>query len=76
MSSASSLSKLLDSHNIDFAFISEHKMRNEHYTFFYSIHSNYRALTLSDTSTVPDARCSKGGVAIMFKKLSVLSFFN
>ena len=34
MSSASSLSKLLDSHNIDFAFISENKMRNEHYTFF------------------------------------------
>ena len=34
MSSASSLSKLLDSHNIDFAFISEHKLPNEHNTFF------------------------------------------
>ena len=68
MSSAGSLSKLLDSHNIDLAFISEHKLRNEHNTFFDSIHSNYRALTICDTSTVPGARCGKGGVAIMYKK--------
>ena len=55
MSSAGSLSKLLDSHNIDLAFISEHKLRNEHNTFVDSIHSNYRALTICDTSTVPGA---------------------
>lgn len=46
MSSAGSLSKLLDIYEIDFAFISEHKLRNEHKVFLDSVHRNYRAITL------------------------------
>ena len=68
MSSAGSLSKLLDLHAIDFAFISEHKLRNEHKTFLDSVHNNYRAITLCDTSITPGSRCGKGGVAILYKK--------
>ena len=68
MSSAGSLSKLLDIHDIDFAFISEHKLRNEHKSFLDSVHSNYRAITVCDTSIPQGARCGKGGVAIMYKK--------
>ena len=68
MSSAGSLSKLLDIHDIDFAFISEHKLRNEHKSFLDSVHSNCRAITVCDTSIPQGTRCGKGGVAIMYKK--------
>ena len=68
MSSAGSLSKLLDTYNIDFAFISEHKLRKQHDSFLDSVHSNYRALTLCDSETTQGARCGKDGVAIMYKR--------
>ena len=68
MSSAGSLSKLLDDKNIDIAFISEHKLREQQDTFLNSVHSNYSAFTLCDASVGPRARCGKGGVAIMYKK--------
>ncbi|MEW8548807.1 MAG: hypothetical protein AB2693_35355, partial [Candidatus Thiodiazotropha sp.] len=67
MSSAGSLSKLLDIYDIDFAFISEHKLRNEHKVFLDSIHRNYHAITLCDSSNTSGSRCGKGGVAIMYK---------
>ncbi|MCG8079181.1 MAG: endonuclease/exonuclease/phosphatase family protein, partial [Candidatus Thiodiazotropha taylori] len=68
MSTAASLSKLLDDYEIDFAFISEHKLRIEHKAFLESIHCNYGAITLCDSSVIPGARCGKGGVAILYKK--------
>ena len=68
MSSAGSLSKLLDTYEIDFAFISEHKLRKQHDVFLDSVHSNYHAFTLCDSSTVQGARCGKEGVAVMYKK--------
>lgn len=68
MSSAGSLSKLLDEYNIDFAFIAEHKLREQHKSFFDSVHNDYHAFTLCDASVTPGARCGKGGVAIMYKK--------
>ena len=68
MSSASSLSKLLDDKNIDIAFISEHKVREQQDTFLNSVHSIYSAFTLCDASVGPSARCGKGGVAIMYRK--------
>ena len=68
MSSAGSLSKLLDDKNIDIAFISEHKLREQQVSFLNSIHSNFSAHTICDTSVGPNARCGKGGVAILYKK--------
>ena len=68
MSSAGSLSKLLDMHDIDFAFISENELWNEHKAFLDSVHNNYRAYTLCDTSVLPGAGCGRGGVAIMYKR--------
>ena len=41
VSSAGSLSKLLDDKNIDIAIISEHKLREQQETFLNSVHSNY-----------------------------------
>lgn len=67
MSSAGSLSKLLDIYEIDFAFISEHKLRNEHKLFLDSVHRNYHAITLCDSSNISGAGCGKGGVAIMYR---------
>ena len=68
MISAGSLSKLLDMHDIDFAFILEHKLRSEHKAFLDSVHNNNRAITLCDISVLPGARYGKGGVAIMYKR--------
>lgn len=68
MSEAGSLGKVLEIYDIDFAFISEHKLREEHKRFFDSIHSNYRALTVCDSSAIPSSGCGKDGVAMMYKK--------
>ena len=68
MSSSGSLSKLFDIYEIDFAFISEHKLRIEHEVFLDSVHSNYHSITLCDSSIAPGTRCGKGGVTIMYKK--------
>ena len=68
MSSAGSLGKLLDDKNIDIAFISEHKLREQQSSFLSSIHSNFSSFTVCDTSAGPNIRCGKGGVAILYKK--------
>ncbi|MCG7879467.1 MAG: hypothetical protein N0C90_24515, partial [Candidatus Thiodiazotropha endolucinida] len=68
MSSAGSLSKLLDDNNIDLAFISEHKLREQHKSFLDSVHCSYSAFTLCDASVASGSRCGKGGVAVMYKK--------
>ena len=68
MSTAGSLSKILDDYSIDFAFISEHKLREQQKSFLDSVHLNYTAVCVCDASITPGARCGKGGVAIMYKK--------
>lgn len=50
MSSASSLSVVLEKIDIDLAFITEHKLRPMHKTFFESVHSMYSAFTVCDSS--------------------------
>ena len=68
MSSAGSLSQMLELYDIDFAFISEHKLRHEHSVFCRSIHSNYDAYVTCDASDNPQSRCGKAGTCIMFKR--------
>ena len=68
MSSAGSLSKLLDDFDVDLAFISEHKLREQHKSFLESIHNNYTSICTCDSSVVTGAICGKGGVAVMFRK--------
>ena len=68
MSSAGSLSKLLDDFDVDLAFISEHKLREQHKSFLESIHNNYTSICTCNSSVVTGARCGKGGVAVMFRK--------
>ena len=76
MSTAGSLSKILDYYNIDFAFISEHKLREQQQYFLDSVHLNYTAVCVCDASITPGARCGKGGVAIMYKKTCQFCVFH
>ena len=65
MSSAGSISYLLDKYNIDIACIIEHKLKPITSSFLDTIHGNYKALTVCDESLV---KCGKGGVSILYKK--------
>ena len=68
MSSAGSLSAMLDKYNTDIAFVSEHKLLPEHAEFMNSLHRNYTANTVCDASESPGKRCGKAGVSILYKK--------
>ena len=67
MSSAGTLSDILDKQSIDIAIITEHKLKDTHKDFLNSIHSNYRSLSKFDDSVDPQTRCGKGGVAILYR---------
>ena len=67
MSSAGTLSDILDKQNIDIAIITEHKLKVTHKEFLNSIHSNYASISKCDDSVDPQSRCGKGGVAILYR---------
>ena len=64
MSSAGSKRELLDTYDIDLAFINEHKLREQQNSFFNSLHSGYAAFTLCYDSVSQSTMCGKGGVAM------------
>jgi len=70
MSSAFCLSQLLDENDIDFAFITEHKLLPRSSMFLDSIHSSYYSLYTIDDSIdqYGQAKCGKAGTAILYKK--------
>ena len=59
---------LLDEYNVDFAFISEHKLLSKHTDFLSTLHTNYKAIAVCDASDVSSMRYGKAGVGIMYKK--------
>ncbi|WAR24262.1 LOW QUALITY PROTEIN: XPO2-like protein, partial [Mya arenaria] len=69
MSSAASLSNLLLTHQIDIAFITEHKLFDHSKYFFDTIQNGYRNITICDQNfnTYNNLCCGKGGVSIMYK---------
>ncbi len=69
MSSASSLGKLLEAHDIDVAFITEHKLFEHSKTFMSSINYNYKDITYCDPDydIYSNISCGKGGVSILYK---------
>ncbi|MES9879586.1 MAG: reverse transcriptase family protein, partial [Sedimenticola sp.] len=67
-STAGSLSQTLDDLRIDVAFISEHKLKQQHKEFLNSMHSEYVSHAVFDTSNTPGSRCGKGGACILYKK--------
>ena len=70
MSSAYSLSCLLDENDIDIALLSEHKLFNYSSEFLKSINTKYDYVSVEQSYDNPysKAKCGQGGVAIMFKK--------
>ncbi len=70
MSTAYSLSQLLDTHKVDTALISEHKLMPHSQHFMNSIHSEYDCYTViqNDVDPYSRARCRKGEVCIMYRK--------
>lgn len=70
MSSAASLSNLLDEENIDFAFITEHKLFDHSKYFLRSLNTKYDEITAcnQDFNIHGTLRCGKGGVSIIYKK--------
>ena len=70
MSSAYSLSCLLDENGIDIALLSEHKLFSYSSEFLRSINTKYDYVSVEQSSINPysNAKCGQGGVAIMFKK--------
>ena len=69
MSSAATLSKLLDQQNVDIAFITEHKLFQHSKYFMNTVNSIYSNITVCDSNTevYGKLRCGKGGVSIMYK---------
>lgn len=67
MSSAGSISNLLDTYDIDIACISEHKLKSPSATFLDTLHSSYRSICVCEQVDL-NAKCGKEGVSIMFKK--------
>ena len=69
MSSAFSLSNLLETHNIDIALITEHKLLPRSAHFLRTIHHSYRAIyTVDDTIDQYTHHCDKDGTAILYKE--------
>ena len=70
MSSAYSLSDMLDSHCIDIALITEHKLLPRSNHFLSSINSNFYAYNTCNTSfdNFGTLRCGKAGTAILIRK--------
>ena len=68
MSSAGSLSDILDRRNIDIAILTEHKLKVTHKDFLNSIHSKFTSISKFDDTVDPQTRCGKGGVAILYNK--------
>ena len=70
MSSAYSLSCILDENNIDIALISEHKLFSYSAGFLSSINTKYDYVSVEQSGTNPysKATCGQGGVAILYKK--------
>ena len=66
MSSAGSISYLLDKYDVNIACISEHKLKPQCESFLNSINSKYDAYTMCEP--VERDRCGKAGVSIMYKK--------
>ena len=60
--------QLIDDFYVVLAFISAHKLREQHKLFLDSIHNNCTSICTWDSSVVTGARCGKGGVAVMFRK--------
>lgn len=67
MSSAGSLSFLLDLYHVDIACITEHKLKPNSSDFLNSIHSDYSAITVCEDVGI-DSRCGKAGVSILYKR--------
>ena len=67
MSSAGSLSLLLNKHDIDIACISEHKLKPNCVHFLDTLHSSYKSYTICENIHL-NAKCGKGGVCILYKK--------
>ena len=70
MSTAYSLSDMLDQKNIDIALITEHKLLPRSQHFLQSINPNYYAFNTCD-DTLDNyglARCGKAGTAILIRK--------
>ena len=69
MSSSAYLSSILDSRDIDICGIYEHWLLESDSHFFFSIHSNFTSISVSDASVAHSGRnMRKGGVALMWKK--------
>ena len=76
MSSAGSLSHLLDKHRIDISIVTEHKLMQKSQRFRDTIHAKNTAHSICETEVTPLSRCGKGGVGILLKKTLCFSTKN